>query len=86
MAPPGPECTCGWFEKHMLWLNRDIACDNGARLTGKVTGTAQFAIRSRADIIVRLENCLSFLDIYDLVWPHRELGAAAKRPGSGYER
>jgi hypothetical protein len=70
----------------MLWLNRDIACDNGARLTGKVTGTAQFAIRSRADIIVRLENCLSFLDIYDLVWRHRELGAAAKRPGSGYER
>jgi hypothetical protein len=33
------------------------------------------------DIILKLENCRSFLDIYDLVGQSSEAGQAAKHPG-----
>jgi hypothetical protein len=49
---------------------------------GKVTGRARFAIWPGTDIIVKLENYRSFLDIYDLVGD-RHCCRAAQRPGGG---
>jgi hypothetical protein len=83
MTPPGPECTSSEPEKHQVWPNCDSPANRSTRLPGKITERPGFAFRQRADIILKLENYRSFLDICDLVRRSFRAGQAAKRPGSG---
>jgi hypothetical protein len=72
-----------------LWVVRKtpgVARQRWSRATtgrspGKVTGGDRFAIRPERDIILKLENCRSFLDICDLAGMPRSQLATVKRPG-----
>ena len=54
MTSPGPECTCRELEKRQ----------DDARSAGQGYRSAVFAIRPWVDIVDKLENYRSFLDIY----------------------